>query len=123
VAEDGVLQLELRHAPTSEHSEQSDSHEVGEGSQSARMLHAIVNQGGTEFWTPQDHLSLLLAVAPWRRRYQQDALSQQLQGDDGGSGDAERRGYSGWFTDVRLDQSRYRSTGTTYHGDPPSQRG
>jgi hypothetical protein len=53
VAEDGVLQLELRHAPTyGEHSEQANNHEVGEGSQSARMLPAIVNQSGTEFWTP-----------------------------------------------------------------------
>jgi hypothetical protein len=41
VAEDGVLELELGEAPTSgERPDPTDEHEVDEGSQGPRMLHA-----------------------------------------------------------------------------------
>jgi hypothetical protein len=44
VAEDGVLELELGHAPASgEASHATNEHEVDEGSQSERMLPASVN--------------------------------------------------------------------------------
>jgi hypothetical protein len=44
VAEDGVLELELGHAPASgEASDETNEHEVDEGSQSERMLPASVN--------------------------------------------------------------------------------
>jgi hypothetical protein len=53
VAEDGVLQLELRDAPTSgEHSHEANEHEIDERSQSASMLPTGVDQSGTEFWSP-----------------------------------------------------------------------
>jgi hypothetical protein len=44
VAEDGVLELELRHAPTSgEPSDETNEDEVDEGSQGAGMLPTSVN--------------------------------------------------------------------------------
>ena len=53
VAEGGVLKLELRDAPSvGEQSEQANEHEVGEGSQGARMLPATLNESGTEYWSP-----------------------------------------------------------------------
>ena len=53
VAEDGVLQLELRDVPTSgEHSHEANEHQIDEGSQGASMLPTGVDQGGTEFWSP-----------------------------------------------------------------------
>src|SRR5918994_6101250 len=73
VAEGGVLELELRDAPSvGEHSEQANEHEVGEGSQGARMLPATLNESGTEYWSPTrpvwtacDRLARL--DAPWGR--------------------------------------------------------
>jgi hypothetical protein len=45
VAEDGVLELELGNAPPSgEHADPADEHEVDEGSQGPRMLHASVSR-------------------------------------------------------------------------------
>jgi hypothetical protein len=53
VPEDGVLELKLRHPPSSgQHPEEANEHEVGEGSQGARMLPTSVNQSRTEFWSP-----------------------------------------------------------------------
>ena len=50
VAEDGVLQLELRHvSPAGEHSDKANEHEVDEGSQGARMLPASVNHREPSF--------------------------------------------------------------------------
>ena len=52
LAEGGVLELELRDAPSvGEHSEQANEHEVGEGSQGARMLPATPDESGTEYWS------------------------------------------------------------------------
>jgi hypothetical protein len=55
VAEDGVLELELGHAPPSgEHADPADEHEVDEGSQGPRMLHASVSRPN-RVWTLTGH--------------------------------------------------------------------
>jgi hypothetical protein len=54
VAEGGVLELELRDAPSvGEHSEQANEHEVGEGSQGARMLPATLMRAEPSIGAPQ----------------------------------------------------------------------
>ncbi len=55
MAEDGVLQLELRLAPAAgKRADETDEHEVNERSQGARMLPASVNQTGKlGFGAPQ----------------------------------------------------------------------
>ncbi len=66
MADDGVLQLELGHAPPSrEDSDEPNEHQVGEGSQDARMLPASVNQTGTESWTRQNLEDNLATIARW----------------------------------------------------------
>jgi hypothetical protein len=53
VAEHGVLELELRHAPTSgEPSDEANKDEVGEGSQRARDATHRRQSQGFEFWSP-----------------------------------------------------------------------
>lgn len=53
MAKDGVLELELRHAPAPrEHSHEADEYKVDERCQDAVMLPTSVNQSGTEFWSP-----------------------------------------------------------------------
>ena len=52
VAEDGVLELELRHAPTcGEHPDETDQHEVDERSQGVRDATCQRQSQGTEFWS------------------------------------------------------------------------
>ena len=54
MAENGVLELELRHAPPAgEHSHHADEHEVDEGSHGPRMLPTGAIQGGPSFGPPQ----------------------------------------------------------------------
>jgi len=57
VAKDGVLEPELGHAPpTGEHPDPTDEHEVDEGSQGPRMLHAAPLRPN-RVWTPTPYLT------------------------------------------------------------------
>jgi hypothetical protein len=54
VAEDGVLEMELGHAPSpGEHSDRAYEHEVDEGSQGSRMLPASAVTAEPSFGPPQ----------------------------------------------------------------------